>query len=165
MNALVSQIFSGPSWLLLAVVVTAQLISFLCLVRPRWAAWGKQAGVGVPGGTANARALFALFAAVWLAFTGWLRCFARSHPAASYLLTAVLWAALFAGSLSGCMAPDAGRNALSDFDREYGGFYNVTSGTGGIRVRWRPAATPGNGHPSVGMEIDFKQPVEAMRGL
>lgn len=58
---------------------------------------------------------------------------------------------------SGCQS-----QALQDFDRDYVGNYNASTGQGGLKVRWSPAAERGKGKPSVGLEIDFKQVVPPM---
>lgn len=59
----------------------------------------------------------------------------------------------------GCTSPDS---PLRDVDRDYLATYDVSSGQGGVKVRWTPAATRGQGRPSVGAEIDFKRVVEPM---
>ena len=62
--------------------------------------------------------------------------------------------------LVGCQSPQ-----LANIDRDYVGTYNATTGQGGVKVRWTPAAERGKGRPSVGVEIDFKQVVPAMEGM
>lgn len=49
---------------------------------------------------------------------------------------------------------------LRDVDREYTGFYNVTSGMGGVKASWSPADQQGSGHRTISAELDFKKPVE-----
>jgi len=54
------------------------------------------------------------------------------------------------------------QSALDDIDRSYDGFYDASSGQGGVKMRWTPADRPGQGKPSVGLEIDFKHVVPPM---
>lgn len=64
-----------------------------------------------------------------------------------WLILAIFTAAIFCG----CNPP-----ALADFDREYVGAYDATSGQGGVKVRWSPAAEKGKGRPTVGLDVSFK---------
>jgi len=73
------------------------------------------------------------------------------------VLTMLVMVVMVAVCLVGCQS-----TALQDIDRDYVGTYNATTGQGGVKVRWTPAATKGQGKPAVGLEIDFKQVVPPM---
>lgn len=53
--------------------------------------------------------------------------------------------------LCGCPAM---QKRMADVDRSYGAFVNVTDKTGGVEFTLTPAATPGQGKPSVKVRIE-----------
>jgi hypothetical protein len=71
-----------------------------------------------------------------------------------WLILGAITVALFCG----CQSP-----ALQSIDRDYLATYDATSGQGGFKVRWTPAAQPGQGRPSVGVNVDFKAVKEPVR--